>query len=160
LHNPWRDDALPSLVYVNAEGRPVGFIGVIPRPASFDGHPIRIAVATQFMVHPDYRGVAGVQLLKEFLSGGQDLSLADLAKGAGRRLWERPGGATARLPSLQWTLQFMRVPRPLRKPIRRVLGLVWPRWQAPPGLRRGPLTPRLLEAHLADLLRGVNLKPE
>lgn len=159
LRNPWRDEAFPSLVYLDGGGRPIGFLGVIPRPASFQGHPIRIAVGTQFMVHPEHRGVVGVQLLKAFLAGGQDLSLADLANDASRRLWERLGGATARIPSLQWTRTFLRVPRPIRRPVRRMLGWVAPRWRAPAGIRRAPLTPSLFERELATLLHGVSLTP-
>lgn len=160
LGNPWRDESLPSLVYVNGTGRPVGFLGVVPRPASFQGQPIRIAVSTQFMVHPDHRGVAGLHLMKEFLAGGQDLSLADLANDASHRLWERLGGRTARIPSLQWTLAFMRMPRPLRTPLRFALRGFWPRWHAPRGVRRGPLTPKLMAEQLPELLQGVSLRPE
>lgn len=160
LHNPWRDDALPSLVYEDAGGCPVGFLGVIPRPAWFRGRGIRIAVATQFMVHPDHRGVAGVQLLRAFLAGGQDLSLADLANDASHRLWEQLGGATARIPSLQWTLSFAPLPRAVRRPVRRVIDLLSQRWREPRGLRRGSLTPALLEEQLPRLLRGVSLRPE
>lgn len=160
LQNPWRDDSLPSLVYVNGEGRPIGFLGVVPRPASFQGQPIRIAVSTQFMVHPDHRGVAGLHLMKAFLAGGQDLSLADLANDASHRLWERLGGRTARIPSLQWTLAFMRMPRSLRTPVRYALRALWPRWRAPRGVRRGPLTPKLMAQQLPDLLQGVSLRPE
>lgn len=160
LGNPWRDDALPSLVYVTGAGRPVGFLGVVPRPASFQGQSIRIAVGTQFMVHPDHRGVAGLLLLKAFLAGGQDLSLADLANDASHLLWEKLGGRTARIPSLQWTLAFMRVPRAMRTPVRRMLRVIWPKWRAPRGVRRGPLTPQLMARQLPELLQGVSLRPE
>ncbi|HYK11350.1 MAG TPA: GNAT family N-acetyltransferase [Gemmatimonadales bacterium] len=160
LENPWRDDSLPSLVYVNGDERPVGFLGVVPRPASFQGHSIRIAVSTQFMVDPDHRGVAGLHLMKEFLAGRQDLSLADLANDSSQRLWEKLGGRTARIPSLQWTLDFMRVPRLVRGPVRLVLRVLWPRWRAPRGVRRGPLTPKLMTQQLPQLLSGVSLRPE
>ena len=160
LQNPWRDESLPSLVYVNGEGRPVGFLGVVPRPASFQGQRIRIAVSTQFMVHPDERGVAGLHLMKAFLAGGQDLSLADQANDASHRLWERLGGRTARIPSLQWTLAFLRLPRLVRTPIRQVLRLVWPQWRPPRGVRRGALTPKLMAEQLPGLLHGVRLRPE
>ena len=160
LGHPWQDDALPSLVYVNGGGRPVGFLGVIPRPARFQGERVRIAVATQFMVHPDHRGVAGIQLLKRFLSGGQDLSLADLANDVSHRLWEQLGGATALIPSLQWTLEFPHRPVAGGRVARRALSLVWSRWRAPAGVRRGPLTPDLLGRHLPDILLGTSLLPE
>ncbi|HWZ27013.1 MAG TPA: GNAT family N-acetyltransferase [Gemmatimonadales bacterium] len=160
LGHPWQDDAFPSLVYVNGQGRPVGFLGVIPRPATFQGERVRIAVATQFMVHPDHRGVAGVQLLKRFLSGDQDLSLADLANDVSHRLWEQLGGATALIPSLHWTLEFPHHPIAGGRAARRVLSLVWPRWRAPAGVRRRDLTPELLGTHLPEILRGTSLLPE
>lgn len=160
LGHPWQDDAFPSLVYVNGGGRPVGFLGVIPRPATFRGERIQIAVATQFMVHPDHRGVAGVQLLKRFLSGDQDLSLADLANDVSHHLWQHLGGATALIPSLQWTLEFPHHPGAGGRAARRVLSLVWPRWRAPAGVRRGDLTPELFDSHLREILRGTSLLPE
>src|SRR5580765_7253196 len=39
--NPWRDEALPSLVYVDESGEIAGCLGVIPRTMLFEGRPIR-----------------------------------------------------------------------------------------------------------------------
>jgi len=107
VHLPWRDDALPSLVYEDGMGRVRGFLGVIPRRMRWRGTDVRVAVPTQFMVHPESRGVAGVQLMRQFLEGPQDLSLSDRGNEGARRLWERLGGRTSLLYSLFWT-------RPLR----------------------------------------------
>ncbi len=117
LENPWRDDRLPSLVYCGQDGRIEGFLGVLPRPMSYRGKTVRAAVSTQFMVDPECKNrLAAVQLLKAFLSGPQDLSVADGAVNATQKLWEAVGGSAALLCSLDWT-------RPLR-PMRYATSLV------------------------------------
>src|ERR1700688_2596654 len=55
LHNPWRDPALSSLVYQETNGQIVGFLGVLPRPMSMNGLPIRAVVSSQFIVDPARR---------------------------------------------------------------------------------------------------------
>jgi hypothetical protein len=102
LDNPWRDPDLPSLVYEDAGGRVIGFLGVVPRPMSLGGVRIRAATTTRLMVEPDRRGVAALALLRSFLRGPQDLSLADQASDDSRALWERLGGTTAVLYSVDW----------------------------------------------------------
>ncbi|MGH9426846.1 MAG: GNAT family N-acetyltransferase [Terriglobia bacterium] len=101
------DPAIASRVF-EEEGRIVGFMGVVPREMSFSGNSVLAAVSSQFIVDPESRSrMVGVQLLKDFFEGPQDLSIADEANDAGRKLWEGLGGATARLYSFYWT-------RPLR----------------------------------------------
>jgi hypothetical protein len=124
LNNPWYDGSLCSLVYEEANGKIGGFLGVMPRPMWMKGRLVRAAVSSQFIVEPESRfKLAGVQLLKAFLSGPQDLSLADEANDSSRALWERLGGATALLYSIHWTCtlrpaQYLR----LRLGRRHVLG--------------------------------------
>jgi hypothetical protein len=104
LLNPWYDKSLCSLVYEEGNGKIGGFLGVMPRPMWMKGRLIRAAVSSQFIVEPQSRSkLAGVQLLKAFLSGPQDLSLADEANDFSRALWERLGGSTALLYSIHWT---------------------------------------------------------
>jgi len=104
LRNPWRDDALPSLVHEGTDGRITGFLGVLPRRMLLDGMPVCVALSSQFIVDPNSRALgAGVGLLKAFLTGPQDLSLTDEANNASRKLWEGLGGSTALLYSVQWT---------------------------------------------------------
>lgn len=100
--NPWRDPELPALVYEGAQGRVIAFLGVVPRPMSLGGVPIRAAVTRRLMVDPAHRGVAALRLLQSVLTGPQDLSLADSATGASRVLWARLGGTTAVLYSIDW----------------------------------------------------------
>jgi hypothetical protein len=106
FRNPWRDEALPSLVYQQPDGRIAGFLGVMPRPMLFQGESIKAALSSQFIVAPDSRA-AGVMLMKTFLTGPQDLSLTDEANSISRKLWEKLGGTIAMLYSVHWT-------RPLR----------------------------------------------
>ena len=47
-------------------------------------------------------GLVAVQLIKNFLSGPQDISLADEAGNDARRLWESLGGTVLTLHSLYW----------------------------------------------------------
>lgn len=100
--NPWRDPELPALVYEGAKGRVIGFLGVVPRPMSLGGVPIRVAATRRLMVEPEHRGVAALRLLQSVLTGPQDLSLADSATDASRALWTRLGGTTAVLYSIDW----------------------------------------------------------
>ncbi len=108
FHNPWYDETLSSLVYEERVGKIAGFLGVIPRRMLLNGRLIRVAVSSSFMVEPGSRSsLAAVQLLKEFFSGSQDLSLTDGANDTSRRIWERLGGTAVLSYSIQWT-------RPLR----------------------------------------------
>jgi hypothetical protein len=107
FNNPWRDPELPSWV-AEENGRISGFSGVMPRPMLFRGRPIRVAVSCQFMVDPDRsNGLTALQLAKAFISGSQDLTLADGSHDLSRRMWIGIGGTAALPYSLHWT-------RPLR----------------------------------------------
>jgi hypothetical protein len=114
--NPWRDPEMPSWVAVQ-DGRIVGMQTVMPRPMRFQGRRLRVAVSCQFMVDPDKRrSLTALQLVKAYLSGPQDLSLADGANDQARSLWVAIGGTAPLLYSLHWT-------RPLR-PARYALSLL------------------------------------
>lgn len=110
LDHPWRDDDLPSLVYHEKNRGIVGCLGVMPRPMSLDGHPIRAAISHTVMVDPASRSTpAFVELVRAYLSGPQDISMAQ-GTSAGRKTFEAFGGSTSLLYSLGWT----RVLRPSR----------------------------------------------
>ena len=103
FHNPWYDEEIPSLVYQSGEGKIIGFLGVAPRPMMLRSRPIRMAISFHLMVEPESRNsLAGVQLLKSFFSGPQDLSITDGAGEVGRKVWEGVGGTTAFLYSQRW----------------------------------------------------------
>lgn len=104
FHNPWAEEDLASLVYETRDREIIGFIGVTPRRMFWRQEPIRVAVSMHFMVEPGSRStLAGVQLLKTFFSGPQDLSLTDSASSVSRKIWEGLGGTTALAYSINWT---------------------------------------------------------
>ena len=109
FNNPRRDPELPSWV-AEEDGRISGFYAVMPRRMSLRGRPVRVAVGCQFMVDPHKRdSITALQLAKAFVSGPQDLTLADGANDLSRRMWMGIGGTVPLLYSLHWT-------RPLRPP--------------------------------------------
>jgi hypothetical protein len=109
--HPWPDEELPSLVYADAGGRAVGFIGVIPRPMMFEGRLVRAAVSTQLMIDPDCRSpLAAVELLRTLFAGPQDLCYSDGANDRSARVWQGAGGRISSLYCMEWT----RALRPLR----------------------------------------------
>jgi len=80
LEHPWTGAGPASLVAESDDGRIVGFMGVVPRLMSFAGREITVAVGTQLTVYVDARSrLLGLRLLKRFLKGSQDLSIADYA---------------------------------------------------------------------------------
>jgi hypothetical protein len=110
LANPWRELQLPSWV-AEERGVTVGFVGVLPRRMLFGTRPLRVAVGSQFIVHPEWRhSLVALQLLKRVLSGPQDLFLTDGANEQMKRLWLAVGGPVPMLQNLEWT----RLLRPTR----------------------------------------------
>lgn len=175
FENPWYDEALPSLVYCGDQGRPGGFLGVVPRPATFDGRPVRIAIGTQLMVDPASHGLAGFELMKAFLTGPQDLSVSDVANDVSRRMWEALGGVTSLVQSLQWIEPLRRVRyhagrlaqrlevRGLAlalRPVSWTIDAMSARPLPPEDLRTVPLNPALMAARGRDVLGRVALKPQ
>jgi hypothetical protein len=108
LDVPRGDRGIVSLVYRDDDGSVGGFLGAVPRRLVHNGEPIVAAVSSQLAVDERHRSrLAGVMLLRTFMSGPQDLSIADEASDGSRRLWEALGGETALLPSLAWTRPLM-----------------------------------------------------
>src|SRR5690349_15035049 len=106
--HPW-PASIPSLVYLSTNSRIIGFIGVLPRPMTLGGAPLRAAVSTQLMVDPESREpLAAIQLTKALIAGPQDLTYTDGSNEISARLWERAGGEVVPLKSLEW----MRILRP------------------------------------------------
>ena len=147
FENPWRNESFPSFVYEDRRGVPAGFLGVIPRPMRLGAHCVQAAVSTEFMVDPAERGMTGVQLLRTFLGGPQDVSISDRANPPSRRLFEHLGGMTALWFSLYWE----RVLRPFEYAVGR-LG-----WRGIPTLTR-PLC-RVLDGAATRILPGRYRSP-
>ena len=94
---------LHSLVHEEGDGTVTGFLGVMPRPMLIGDKPVLGALSSQFIVDPSRRfTLAGLQLLKAFLAGPQDLSYADESSDFCRTLWNGFGGSTAFLQSIYW----------------------------------------------------------
>ena len=103
LDHPWYDPETPSLVFADADGRIEGFIGVLPLRLRFRGAPLRASVAGALMVRdPARQPMAGARLMRAYMSGPQALSLGDTANWTSKTLWERIGGRTLPLASLEW----------------------------------------------------------
>jgi hypothetical protein len=106
--HPWLDETLPSLGYVDATGRLIGCLGVMPRPMVLDGEPVRAVVTHNFVVTPGQRaGLAAIQLMRSLMARGPDLTLADGNETA-REISEALGGTTVMPRSGRW----LRVLRP------------------------------------------------
>jgi hypothetical protein len=104
LDHPWKDRGFTSFVYEQEGAGIVGFIGVMPRPMRLAGRPIFAAVSSQFMVDTKrHRGMAGIELMKRFLAGPQELSFTDGASDAARRIWEALRGELITIYGAVWT---------------------------------------------------------
>jgi hypothetical protein len=103
IENDWVRRECPPLVAVDSAGNVIGFLGVVARPMSLDGAPILAALSSQFIVAPEWRSrLAGIEILKRFLSGPQDLSFTDEAVERSTVIWERLGGVRSPAHSVQW----------------------------------------------------------
>jgi hypothetical protein len=106
--NPWVSPEFPSLLYFD-NGKLIGFLGVLPREMDFRGRKIRVAVTSQLVVdRQQHRGFAGIELLRHFLRGPQDLSFCDGVSEQAHRIWVGLGAQAARLYSFNW----LRILRP------------------------------------------------
>jgi hypothetical protein len=107
LDHPWVDPEIPSLVYLDDQGRVKGFIGSHVRRLRLDGKPLRMAVGGQLMSDPAVRNRAvGTLLLRRFFAGPQDLTMTDGATEATRRIWGGLGGSAGHLGSITWVRLF------------------------------------------------------
>jgi len=107
LNNPWIHESVPSLVYEQNNGKIAGFLGVIPRRFSFKQRTIRAAISSNFMVDPSVKNsTVGLQLFKSFISGPQDLSLADFTNTKARKIWDLYKSQTVWIYSLRWNRAF------------------------------------------------------
>ncbi|MBI4271495.1 MAG: GNAT family N-acetyltransferase [Candidatus Rokubacteria bacterium] len=103
FRHPWDDDRLPSLVYETRSRAIVGCLGVMPRPMCVNGRRVQAAISHTCMVDPGSRTtLAGMDLIRAFLSGPQDVSIAQ-GTDRSRRIFEAVGGSTSLLHSMGWT---------------------------------------------------------
>jgi hypothetical protein len=99
--SPWCDPEIPSLVAVE-NGRIIGVESVVPRPMMHGKRAIRAAVSCQTYVHPERRGLTGIQLTRALLSGPQDVTIADGASLMGAKVLEALGALVSPLHRMSW----------------------------------------------------------
>jgi hypothetical protein len=101
--HPWQDDRYASLVAEDRNGLLTGVLGVMNRPFVLNGRQVTAAISAELFVDRSSRAsLAGIQLLKKFLAGPQDFSLADVANNATRKIWTRLGGRMLPTYGLSW----------------------------------------------------------
>jgi len=103
LDDPWADPEIPPLVYEAPDGEIVGFIGASTRRMRLDGRPVRMAVSSNLVAHPDWRSRGiGALLNRRLLRGPQELTVADRANESSRALWLGLGGQELVHASIGW----------------------------------------------------------
>ncbi len=176
--HPWTDPELPSLVALDRAGHVVGMICSHARRLRIDGKPARLAVSGQLVVAPEARRqAAGALLMRSYLAGPQDLTITDGATNVVRVMWERLGGETAPLQSVEWWCPLRpwrsataawelrrgrRVPTTLRGAAD-LLDRLTPPLVRPDGSARQsaePLTSAMLIAELPAITRRLRLVPD
>ena len=106
LDHPWADAEIPSLVYVDGD-KILGFLGSSVRRLELDGRPVRMGISGQLVTEPEVRKrAAGAFLMREYMSGAQDLTITDTASDMVRRIWEGVGGETSQLACIGWVRIF------------------------------------------------------
>src|SRR5262245_17044670 len=183
LESPSADPECPSLAAVDNDGRIIGFLGVVIRPMYLDREPIRAALSSEFVVDPNWRNHAvGLEILKRFFSGPQDLSFTDEAVEPSAIIWQRLGGSCSPAHSLHWVaplrpaaLLLLKIRRSshrhrflpaLARPFARagdeLMSLIMERLRSAGNTRLHPQTqnPHLLFENLHELRREWTLAPD
>ncbi len=104
-----RDSELYSRVHVREDGSVSGFLGVLPMEMEFEGRRVRAANCGTFV--SDDRGTdpfAGARLLRDVLSGPQDLSFSETSNDVSTDMW-RTARATVLAP---YSLEWLRILKP------------------------------------------------
>jgi hypothetical protein len=182
LDYPGADPEVPSLVYVDADGKVGGFLGSSVRRFLFDGRPIRVGISGQLVTEPGARSqAAGAFLMREYLNGPQDLTITDTASAVVRKIWERLGGEAYQLGCVGWVRVFrpwrfgasyvgrrrstaaVGAARPVLSALDTATGALLGRVLRPP--RAGAttdedLTPVALAAGLTDIADDIRLRPD
>ncbi|MDP2339353.1 MAG: GNAT family N-acetyltransferase [Deltaproteobacteria bacterium] len=103
LDAPWFDPDIASRVFVRADGRIVGFVGVSAMPMSLDGHRIRTAVISSLAVDPrDADSLTCPRLLRHVCAGPQEAVLSDRSNSSAVSLLQTLKGEVCRNYSAEW----------------------------------------------------------
>jgi hypothetical protein len=182
FEHPWVDPELPSLVYTNASGEILGFIGSHMRRMRFDGEPVRMAVGGPLIAHPSVPG-AGAVLWRHYMAGPQALTVTDGASDEMRQIIELIGGQLMHPSAVAWARVFRpwsfaggralhanvwvrhkvrpwarKVLPPLDRPTARAIEYF--RTHQPAGTTDELLTPALVLEHLPSVTRSLRLVPD
>ncbi len=107
LEHPWQDPAIASRVHVTDAGQVNGFLGVLPLRMTLEGQAVRGALASSLMVEDAATDpLAGAKLVRSFLNGPQDISLAETANEVAQRMWEKVGSVALPAFSMDWLRVF------------------------------------------------------
>jgi hypothetical protein len=179
LDHAWVDPEIPSLVYIDEQGRLAGFIGSHVRRMTFDGRYIRAALSGQLVSDPAVRGrAAGTLLLRKYLNGPQDMTVTSAASET-TRIWKALGGSVAHLSSVSWARLLnwravgevalerlgMAAWKPIARPALSIMQAVASRIPATSLLAPDPstsaedLTPQTLLDHLPSVAGHLRLHP-
>lgn len=98
-----------SRVHIRADGSVSGFLGVLPIEMDFEGRRVRAANCGTFACDDrDSDPFAGARLLRDVLSGPQDLSFTETSNDISTEMW-RAARATVLGP---YSLEWLRILRP------------------------------------------------
>lgn len=93
IDHPWAPAPLRSLVAVDETGALLGSVGAQSRRLRFDGRERDGVCVSHLVVAADRRGgAAGALLVRQLLSGDQDLTWTDSGTPGVVRIWQRFGG--------------------------------------------------------------------
>lgn len=103
FENPWYDEACGPLVHEDRDGRITGVLGIVRRPLKLGDRRLWMAISSELAFDPESRSqLAAVQMVKRFLNGPQEVSLADSANRKAQKLWQGLGGTTSQVHSYYW----------------------------------------------------------
>lgn len=105
--HPDHDGRLTSKVLATDDGGISGFMGVLPVPFELEGRRLSAAVPTGLLVKdPKSDPLAGARLVRSFFSGPQDISISEPINTAAQALWDKLGGVTQSVESMEWLRIF------------------------------------------------------
>lgn len=105
VDHPWAPETLPGLVAVDDSGEIIGSIGAQARHLVFDGAELRGISVSHLVVALQRRGgAAGALLVRELLSGGQDLTWTDSGTEDVVRIWRTFGAHVDHARTCNWML--------------------------------------------------------
>ena len=103
LDNPMCAGDSASIVY-EEHGEVIGFLGVIARQFTLNHRTCRATATSNFCVHPQKRGIIGLQMLTHFLQRRGDLAFVDEVNDRPRELLERLGYVVSPTQSVRWVV--------------------------------------------------------